>query len=190
MRDSVGMPDWTTLPSPEDDGSASHLTGKRVPSVGLPATDGTRIDLSSLPGVSVVYAFPRMGRPGVANPDGWDAIPGARGCTPETCSFRDHFAELRASGASHVFGLSTQDTAYQREAVERLHLPFSLLSDTMLDLTHAMHLPTLEVDGMTLLRRLTLVVNDGVVEHIFYPIFPPDTHAGIVVDWLSQRASA
>jgi peroxiredoxin len=135
----------------------------------------------------VLYAFPRMGRPGEEPlAADWDAIPGARGCTPESCGFRDHAAELRRVGAS-VAGLSTQNTDYQREAVERLRLPFPLLSDAGLELTHALALPTFDVAGQTLLRRLTLVVRDGAIEHVFYPVFPPDEHAAAVLEWLRRQ---
>lgn len=184
---SVETPDWSRLPPPEDDGAAAHLPGLRLPPVPLPATDGTAVDLSGLPGRTVVYAFPRTGRPGVDNPDGWDMIPGARGCTPQSCAFRDHFAELRGLGVDQLFGLSAQDTAYQREAAERLHLPFPLLSDAAGALAAALRLPTLEVEGMTLLKRLTLVVEDGRVARVFYPVFPPDRSAADVVRWLSGR---
>jgi peroxiredoxin len=143
-------------------------------SVSLPATNGETADLATLPGRVIVYAYPRTGKPGVENPDGWDMIPGARGCTPQSCSFRDHFAELKALGVDHLFGLSTQDPDYQREATERLHLPFAILSDQHLKLTRAMNLPTFEAGGATLLKRFTLVINDGTVEHVFYPVFPPD----------------
>jgi peroxiredoxin len=178
------------LPPPPDDGAARHLAGMRLPDIALPATDGTAVNLSRLRGRTVVYAYPRTGRPGHALPDGWDAIPGARGCTPQSCAFRDHFAELKAAGADHVFGLSTQDTGYQREAVERLHLPFGVLSDADLAFTHALRLPTFAVDGMTLLKRLTLVVDDGVVRVVFYPVFPPDQNAATVLAWLRSPREA
>jgi peroxiredoxin len=174
---------------PVDDGAARHLAGLRLPRVPLPATDGTTVALSDLLGLTVVYAYPRTGQPGVALPEGWDAIPGARGCTPQSCSFRDHFAELRGLGVDHLFGLSTQDTAYQREAAERLHLPFPILSDEGLSLAKAARLPTFEVAGMTLLKRVTLVIRDGVVEHVFYPVFPPTRSAQDVVDWLRTRVA-
>lgn len=184
----VEAPDWSTIPAPIDDGAARHLRGARMAAVLLPATDGRTIRLSALPGRVVVYAYPRTGRPGVDNPEGWDMIPGARGCTPQACSFRDHFAELRALGVDHLFGLSTQDPGYQREAAERLHLPFALLSDERLELTRAMSLPTFEADGMTLLKRFTLVIAQGAVEHVFYPVFPPDRSADDMIQWLSKRA--
>src|SRR5260221_1897207 len=144
------------LPVPEDDGAARHLAGMQLPEVALQATDGTQVDLARLAGRTVVYIYPRTGRPGVALPDGWDAIPGARGCTPQSCSFRDHFAELNALGVAHLYGLSTQDTAYQREAVERLHLPFAILSDQRLELARAINLPTFTTAGVTLLKRMAL----------------------------------
>ena len=185
MQGHAAAPDWSTIPAPADDGGTRHLPGSRAPSVPLPATDGSAVDLSALPGRAVVYAYPRTGPPDAPNPDGWDAIPGARGCTPQSCSFRDHFAELRGLGVQHLFGLSTQDTAYQREAAERLRLPFPLLSDERLQLARAMRLPTFEAGGMALLKRLTLVLRDGVVERVFYPVFPPDRSAADVAEWLS-----
>jgi len=175
------------LPVPDDDGAASHLAGVRMPMITLRSTDGTPVDLARLAGRTVVYIYPRTGRPGVALPDGWDAIPGARGCTPQSCSFRDHFAELKALGVSHLFGLSTQDTDYQREAVDRLHLPFAILSDADLQLARALRLPTFEIAGMTLLKRMVLIIDDGVIAKAFYPVFPPDESAAAVVGWL--RAS-
>jgi peroxiredoxin len=159
----------------------------RMASLSLTGTDGQAVDLSALPGRAVIYAYPRTARPGVDNPDGWDMIPGARGCSPQSCAFRDHFAELKALGVDHLFGLSTQDTAYQREAAERLHLPFPLLSDADLKLATAMRLPIFEAGGMTLLKRFTLVVDDGVVTHVFYPVFPPDRNAEAVIEWLAAR---
>jgi len=178
--------DWSTIPPPEDDGGAAHLFGAAVPSVPRRATDGSLVDLSALSGRTVVYAYPRTGQPGVALPEGWDMIPGARGCTPQSCSFRDHFDDLKSVGVDHLFGLSTQDTAYQREAATRLHLPFPLLSDANLELTSAMRLPTFKTSGMTLLKRLTLIIENGMVRHVFYPVFPPDESADRVVAWLSR----
>ena len=172
------------IPVPQDDGGARHLTGRRLPAIALAATDGSRIDLSELAGRSVVYLYPRTGVPGQDPPDGWDAIPGARGCTPQSCSFRDHAEELGQLGVARILGLSTQDTAYQREAVERLHLPFPVLSDAALELTRALDLPTFAVAGMTLLKRMAWVVDDGVIGKVFYPVFPPDQNAAEVVAWL------
>jgi peroxiredoxin len=190
MKSTVEAPDWSTIPAPIDDGATRHLAGARMASVPLRATNGDTVDLSNIPGRAIVYAYPRTGRPGVENPDGWDMIPGARGCTPQSCSFRDHFAQLRALGIDHVFGLSTQDPDYQREAAERLHLPFAILSDEHLKLTRAMSLPTFDTSGMTLLKRFTLVIDGGVVEHVFYPVFPPDRSASDVAEWLSQGRSS
>jgi peroxiredoxin len=187
MTSSVEAPDWSAIPKPADDGAASHLPGMRVPSLPLPATDGTTVDLSALPGRVVVYAYPRTGIPGIENPAGWDLIPGARGCTPQSCAFRDHFAELKALGVNSLFGLSSQDTAYQREAADRLHLPFPILSDEHLSLTGALRLPTFQTSGMTLLKRLTLVIAEGKIEHVFYPVFPPDRNASDVIAWLAAR---
>ncbi|MGO9006486.1 MAG: peroxiredoxin [Beijerinckiaceae bacterium] len=189
MSSSIEAPDWSTIPAPIDDGAARHLEGMRVPRVPLTATDGTTVDLAALPGRVVLYAYPRTGRPGVENPAGWDLIPGARGCTPQTCAFRDHFAELRASGVDHLFGLSTQDTAYQREAAERLHLPFPLLSDEHLELARALRLPTFETNGIVLLKRLALVLDNGVIAQVFYPVFPPDRNARDVLKWLADARS-
>jgi peroxiredoxin len=172
------------IPVPQDDGAARHLAGMTLPSVPLVATDATVVDLSALRGRTVVYVYPRTGRPGENPPDGWDEIPGARGCTPQSCSFRDHFDELRRLGVAAVFGLSTQDSDYQREAVGRLHLPFPLLSDADLKLARAWNLPTFAVAGMTLLKRMVFVIDDGVMTRVFYPVFPPDQSANEVVTWL------
>jgi peroxiredoxin len=174
------------LPVPKDDGAAAHLTGRKFPALALPATDGAPVDLSKLAGRTVVYIYPRTGVPGRPMPDGWDAIPGARGCTPQSCSFRDHFAELRRLGVAHLYGLSTQDTDYQREAALRLKLPFPILSDVDLALTRALNLPTFDVAGMTLLKRMALVIDDGAITKVFYPVFPPDKNAEEVVAWLQE----
>jgi peroxiredoxin len=182
LHDPTVLP--SDLPAPVDDGAARHLTGLKLPSLALAATDGGRVDLAALGGRTIVYIYPRTGRPGQPLPNGWDAIPGARGCTPQSCSFRDHSAELERLGVAHLFGLSTQDTAYQREAAERLHLPFAILSDAALALTRALRLPTFEVDAMTLIKRMVLVIDDGVISKVFYPVFPPDKSAQDVVDWL------
>jgi peroxiredoxin len=173
------------LPEPTDDGGADHLPGALVPSVSLISTTGEMVDLSSLPGRTVVYCYPMMGRPDTELPQGWDEIPGARGCTPQSCAFRDHHAELRDLG-SRVFGLSAQSTEDQREAVERLHLPYELLSDEDLVFAEALSLPTFEAEGMVLLKRLTMVIDDGRIEQVFYPVFPPDKNAEEVIRWLRQ----
>jgi peroxiredoxin len=180
MVDPYTLPD--DLPRPIDDGAADRLEGAVVPPLELAATDGSTVRLDQLEGLAIVYAYPWTGRPG--EPllvDGWDLIPGARGCTPETCAFRDHHADLLGAGASAVYGLSTQETAYQRELADRLHLPFPILSDAELKLTRALDLPTFEVAGRTLIKRLTLAIRDGRIERVWYPVFPPDTHASEVL---------
>jgi peroxiredoxin len=178
------------LPVPQDDAAARHLTGMRLPSLVLKATDGSEIDLSKLSGRTVVYIYPRTGVPGQPLPEGWNEIPGARGCTPQSCGFRDHFSELKRLGVLRVFGLSTQDTGYQCEAAQRLHLPFPVLSDERLELARAIELPTFEVAGMTLLKRMALVVDDGVISKVFYPVFPPDKNAEDVIAWIRDGGSA
>jgi peroxiredoxin len=179
--------DFSSLPRPDDNGLAVHLTGAAVPTVMLDATDGTHIDLATQPGRLVVYAYPLTGRPGSPLPDGWDSIPGARGCTPESCGFRDHFTEIKDAGATRVFGLSTQDATYQREAAQRLELPFPLLSDASLQLASVLRLPTIEIEGRALLKRLTLVIDSGRISKAFYPVFPPDGHAEEVLAWLEAN---
>src|SRR4029079_3869548 len=177
--------DWSKIPAPTDDGAAAHLVGMTIPEVSLVATDDSTVTLSALPGRVVVFAYPRTGEPGEASlVDDWDMIPGARGCTPHTCSFRDLCADLKSAGAQDVFGLSTQSTAYQREMVERLHVPFPVLSDEKLALVRAMRLPTMDVAGQTLIKRLALVIDDGRITKVFYPVFPPDRNAGDVLAWL------
>lgn len=186
---NTNAPDWSMIPAPEDDDGAAHLHGMRVPSVPLPSTDGGTVDLASLSGRTILYAYPRTGVPGVDNPEGWDAIPGARGCSPQSCAFRDHFAELRDAGAHHVYGVSTQNTAYQQEAANRLALPFPLLSDEALTFAHALRMPTFEAAGMSLLKRCTLVIDDGTISQVFYPVFPPDRNAEDVLQFLRSSGS-
>ena len=182
QHDPLLLPD--DLPAPEDDTAARHLERARLPDLALPATNGADVNLSRLKGRTVIYAYPRTGRPGQPLPEGWDAIPGARGCTPQSCGFRDHFADLKRLGVAQLFGLSTQTPDYQREAVERLHLPFAILSDAGLMLTRALNLPTFAVDGMTLIKRMSWVIDDRVITKLFYPVFPPDKSAEAVVAWL------
>jgi peroxiredoxin len=160
----------------------------RLPSVPLRSTAGNVVDLASLNGRTVVYCYPLTGRPDRDLPQGWDEIPGARGCTPQSCAFRDHHAELRSLGA-RVYGLSAQDTEYQREAAERLRLPFELLSDEDLAFAKVLGLPTFEVEGTILLKRLTFILKDGLIEKVFYPVFPPNKNAEEVLEWLSQSGS-
>jgi len=175
------------LPRPIDDGAAAHLEGSMLPSVVLHATDGDSVNLGELQGRFVIYVYPMTGRPDLPLPDGWDGIPGARGCTPQSCSFRDHYGELKALRTG-VFGLSAQTTEYQREARDRLHLPFQLLSDSALHLKDALRLPTFTVAGMELFKRLTLVAEDGKIRKVFYPVFPPDRNADEVLAWLRSDA--
>jgi len=174
------------IPAPQDDGAARHLSGARLPDLALPATDGGTVNLCKLAGRTVVYIYPRTGVPGVDAPPGWNDIPGARGCTPQSCGFRDHAGELKRLGVAQLYGLSTQDTAYQQEAASRLHLPFPILSDAMLAFTKALRLPTFSVAGMTLLKRMALVIDDGMIAKVFYPVFPPDKNAADVVAWIHE----
>jgi peroxiredoxin len=180
--------DWSKIPAPEDDGAAAHLVGMALPPLSLRATNDTSVVLSELKGRVVVFAYPRTGEPGkISLVDDWDMIPGARGCTPQTCAFRDLFAELKAAGAAHVFGLSTQSNDYQTEMAARLHLPFPVLSDEALDLVHALDLPIMEVADLTLIKRLALIIDDAKITHVFYPVFPPDRNASDVLAWLKAN---
>ena len=175
------------LPRPKDDGGARHLKGMALPDLELPSTANRRVNLSTVSAPRIViYAYPMTGRPDRQLPQGWDDIPGARGCTPETCGFRDHHKDL-AKLHAEVFGVSTQDTAYQQEMVTRLEVPFEVLSDEQMTFARALELPTFTVDGMTLLKRLTIVARSGRIEHVFYPVFPPDAHAEEVIAWLKQH---
>lgn len=183
---SVLPPD---LPVPVDDGACDHLPGMRLPAIPLRSTSGRDVVLASLPGWTVVYTYPRTGEDGLAPPPGWNEIPGARGCTPQTCGFRDHYRELTELGAA-VFGLSTQTSEYQREMVERLHVPFEVLSDADSAMVHALRLPTFTFREMTLAKRLTMFLRDGVIEHVIYPVFPPDRSAEEAVRWLEGAASS
>ncbi|MCD1286120.1 MerR family transcriptional regulator [Brevibacterium sp. GP-SGM9] len=184
------MTDYTTLPDglpvPEDDGAADHLPGTAIPDLTLPSSDGGSIKLGNLgPGRVVIYLYPLTGRPGVDLPDGWDSIPGARGCSTEACNFRDHFDDLKSAGAELVYGLSSQDPVYQAEVVDRLRLPFPMISDEAFALGKVLNLPTFSAPSReSLYARLTLIIRDGVIEHVFYPIFPPNEHAGQVLEWL------
>ena len=175
------------LPRPNDDGGARHLKGMALPDLELPSTGNRRVNLSTVSAPRIViYAYPMTGRPDRQLPQGWDDIPGARGCTPETCGFRDHHKDL-AKLHAEVFGVSTQDTAYQQEMVKRLEVPFEVLSDEQMTFARALELPTFTVDGMTLLKRLTIVARSGRIEHVFYPVFPPDAHAEEVIAWLKRH---
>lgn len=180
-------PDWDTIPAPADDGGADHLTGAQVASVPLVATSGVVVNLATVPGRTVVYIYPMTGAPGTELPENWDNIPGARGCTPQSCAFRDHYEELKTLGVDYIFGLSTQALEEQEEVVERLQLPYPVLSDRDLALARAMSLPVFEAGGYTRLKRMAWIVEDGVIEKVFYPVFPPDQNAADVVDWLAKR---
>lgn len=184
MTDYTALPD--DLPVPQDDGAADHLPGMSMPELSLRSSDGQLVDIGALKaGRTVIYLYPRTGQPGVALPAGWDAIPGARGCTPQACGFRDHFSDLQAAGVRQVWGLSSQDPDYQAEVAQRLRLPFGMLSDPRLSLADALDLPTFSAPGHDrLYSRLTLVIREGSIEHVFYPVFPPSTHAQQVLDWL------
>jgi peroxiredoxin len=168
------------LPIPQDDGAADHLIGMRLPKILLATTAGKQMNLGEIPGWLVVYCYPMTGQPNVALPDGWDQIPGARGCTPQSCSFRDHYQELQMLGAE-VVGLSVQSTEYQQEMVDRLHLPFPVVSDFDYQFQRTLQLPTFVAAGMTLLKRITLIANDGVIEAVHYPIFPSDSDPAWVI---------
>jgi peroxiredoxin len=178
------------LPVPQDDGGCRHLVGMRLPDLELASTRNRRVNLAKVTARRVVvYAYPMTGRPGVTLPAGWDEIPGARGCTLETCGFRDHHADL-ATLQTEVYGVSVQTTEYQQEMVTRLKVPFEVLSDAQMTLVRALKLPTFTAGGMTLIKRLTIVASAGRIEHVFYPVFPPDTHAEEVIGWLRAHPIA
>ncbi len=178
----------TDLPIPQDDGSTIHLKGVRLPNVSLNATNGQVINFGDIRGKLVIYCYPMTGQPNIALPDGWDQIPGARGCTPQSCSFRDHYQELQALNAE-VIGLSVQSTEYQKEMADRLHLPFPVVSDEGYQFQKALNMPTFVAAGMTLLKRVTLIANNGVIEAVHYPIFPSDSDPAWVLDYLRRHQS-
>lgn len=187
MPQQTDFPLPTDLPQPTDDGAANHLIGTTMPNVSLRSTSGRLVNLSKLPALrTVIYCYPMTGVPGKPLPDNWDAIPGARGCTPQACNFRDHNQQFVELG-TEVFGLSTQTPEYQREMAERLHLPFEVLSDATFELCDALRLPTFVVVGTRLLKRLTMVVRDGRIEHVLYPVFPPNESADEVLRWLKSH---
>jgi len=179
------LPD--NLPIPVDDGAADHLEGAHLPNVSFSTTNEETVNIQTLPGLVVLYVYPMTGRPDTPLPDGWDEIPGARGCTPQSCSFRDHYSELQNLNA-HVYGLSAQQIDYQLEAKERLHLPFELLSDAKFILKASLNLPTFEAAGLELYKRITLIVRDGIISKVFYPVFPPSENAEEVLSWLRSNA--
>jgi peroxiredoxin len=190
MPSQTDFPLPSNLPRPIDDGAARHLVGMALPKIGLRSTAGRVVQLSELAAPrTVIYAYPMTGVPGKPLPENWDSIPGARGCTPQACNFRDHYQELLQLGVE-VFGLSTQRTEYQREMAVRLHLPFEVLSDDQFQLCDALHLPTFEVEGMRLLKRLTLIIRGGRIEHVLYPVFPSDGSADEFLVWLKNNPPA
>ncbi len=187
MQEQTAFPLPPDLPRPVDDGAADHLVGIPMPQVSLRSTAGEMVDLCDLRAIrTVIYCYPMTGVPGKPLPEGWDLIPGARGCTPQTCGFRDHYQEL-SQFKTNVYGLSTQSTEYQREMADRLRLPFEILSDAEFELCDALRLPTFEVNGVRLVKRLTLIVREGRIEHAFYPVFPPNESASQVLSWLRDH---
>ena len=182
-----GTTHFSALPEPIDDGACRHLSGLQVPSVPLFSTTGPLVDLASLSGRIVLYCHPKIRRPDQNLPEGWDLIPGARGCTPQSCAFRDHYQELQHKGVAFVFGLSTQTSIEQQEAANRLHLPFALLSDAALAFTRALRLPTFEVADMILIKRVTLIIDQGTILKVFYPVFPPEQNAVDILTWLTEE---
>jgi len=180
-------PNWSGIPEPEDDGACQHLQGTQFPSLSLPSTSGKPVDISTLPGLTILFIYPRTGAPGENIPAEWDAIPGARGCTPQACSFRDASQEFAELGVDVIFGCSTQDTKYQLELKERIHLPYELLSDEKLELARAAKLPTHEWKGKTLIKRMAMAVESGKIVKVWYPVFPPDQSAAQVLEWLKEE---
>jgi peroxiredoxin len=185
MPQSLALPD--NLPAPQDDGACAHLPGLKMPPLALPTTAESTVDFSTLPGRSVIFCYPKTGVPSKNPPPEWDAIPGARGCTPQSCSFRDEYNHLLQAGANQIFGVSTQTSSYQEEARERLHLPYLLVSDQKLALARALNLPTFEFEGETLIKRLTLIVDNGVITHVLYPVFPADKSAAETLQWIKEH---
>ena len=188
MPQSLALPD--NLPVPQDDGACAHLKGLKIPPLALVTTAGSTVDFSSLTGRSVIFCYPKTGLPGKEPPAAWNEIPGARGCTPQNCGFRDEYASLQRAGVKQLFGVSTQSSSYQKEAAERLQLPYLLVSDEKKALTHALDLPTFDFEGETLIKRLTLIVDDGVITHVLYPVFPPDKSAADTLAWINQHPIA
>ena len=183
-RNLLVLPD--DLPVPEDDGACAHLEGMHMPIIALAGTSGAKINLGLECGTSVVYFYPMTGRPDAPPMVGWNEIPGARGCTPQSCSFRDHHSDLLSIGAN-VYGVSSQSSEDQKEAVQRLHLPFELLSDSSFELATALRLPTFEYNSLRLIKRLTLIIKNSSIRKVFYPVFPPDENAANVIAWLQNN---
>lgn len=186
MSEFLSLPE--ELPVPIDDGAANHLTGLKIPSIALMGTSGELVKLNNLgAGRTILYVYPRTGTPGVEVPDSWNSIPGARGCTQESCGFRDLYSELKKAGVAEIFGMSNQDSDYQFEVVQRLHLPFQMLSDLNGELGGALKLPSFDFENTKLYARLTMVIHDSVIEKVFYPVFPPDSHSQDVLNWLKEN---
>jgi peroxiredoxin len=184
---SSAFPLPPNLPQPIDDGACEHLPGARIPSIALSSTSGRIVNLGALTAPrTVIYCYPMTGVPGKPLPSGWDLIPGARGCTPQSCGFRDSYRKF-LDLSCEVYGLSTQTTEYQREVAARLGIPFDILSDAKFEFCDALRLPTFEVEGMRLIKRLTLVIRNNEIERVFYPVFPPDQNANEVFHWLQSR---
>lgn len=188
MPQSLSLPD--NLPVPQDDGACAHLPGLKMPPLALPTTAGSPVDFSGLTGRIVIFCYPKTGLPGKEPSASWNEIPGARGCTPQNCGFRDEYASLQRAGVKQVFGVSTQGFAYQQEAADRLQLPYALASDEALALVHALKLPTFDFEGETLIKRLTMIADDGVITHVLYPVFPPDQSAVQTLAWTNQHPVA
>ena len=179
--------DWSTIPEPKLDANLEHLNEFIVPDIKLNSTDGDIVNLSNLKGITVIYIYPMSGVPGKELPEGWDEIPGARGCTPQSCSFRDNFSKLKELGVKNIFGLSTQSTVYQKELADRIHLPYSILSDEKLEFAKKLKLPFFNVDKMDLIKRITLILEDNKIIKYFYPIFPPTKNVEDVIRYLDKK---
>jgi len=186
MKDLYKLPD--DLPVPVDDGACDHLQEFQLPSVSLKGVSDESIELSSMKGIAVIFFYPMIGRPNSPPMIGWNNIPGARGCTPQSCSFRDKYSQLEKLEVK-VFGVSSQPLIDQKEASARLKLPFELLNDSQFELTKALNLPTFEYDSSTFIKRITIISIDGVIKKTFYPVFPPDKNVNQVIEWLEHNRS-
>ena len=188
-QNNLSAPDWSKIPAPKEDEDLSHLLKYKIKSVLLKSTNNQSVDLSKIKGLSIIYIYPMTGQPNKPLPENWDNIPGARGCTPQSCSFRDNFSILKNLNVNNIFGLSTQTTDYQKEMTERLHLPFPVLSDEKLEFSKQLNLPIFEVENMKLIKRITLILKDNEIIKYFYPIFPPDKNVELVIQFLTIHSS-